>query len=200
MPNMSAQALRTAVVQAAIADPAFLSELEKDATRAIEARFGKQPYRIQFVREQGSDLSLVFPARTEQLAKTAERTIRDLGNRKPTRGQFEAILIRRAWDDADFRAQLRQDPRAAIAPEVAKSGSEIPSDKKVHAYIEEDGHCVIVVPSPANIREAEELSETELEAVAGGEGVVAIAVVTIVAATGAVIVNEWVCGPGGCQT
>jgi hypothetical protein len=192
---MSAQALRTAVVQAAISDPAFLTELEKDATRAIEARFGKQPYRIQFVREQGNELSLVFPAKTEQLAKTAERTMRDLGDRKPTRGQFEAILIRRAWDDPSFVAQLRTNPRAAIEPEVKKYDSAVPDDKVVRAYIEEPGHCVIVVPSPSSIHESEELSETELEAVAGGEGIAIIAVTTIVAATAGVIVNEWVCGP-----
>ena len=199
MPNMSAQALRTAVIQAAMSDAAFRSELEKDAVKAIETRFGKQPHSIQYVAEKEDDLSLLIPEKTEQLSKTVERTVRDLGDRKPTRGQFEALLIRRAWTDQAFLELLKSDPRAALEAQVAKYESAIPAGKTVRAYIEEPGECVIVMPRPAAAHSGEELTESELEAVAGGEGVVAIAVVTVVggvvATTAGVIVNEWVCGP-----
>lgn len=197
MPNMSAQALRTAVIQAAMADSAFRADLEKDAVKAIETRFGKQQHSIRFVAEGEDELSLLIPERTEQLAKTAERTVRDLGDRKPTRGQFEALLIRRAWTDQAYLSLLETDPRAALESELAKYDSAIPANKSVRAYIEQPGQCVIVLPRPAAAHSGQELSETELEAVAGGEGVVAIAVVTvvggIVATTAGVIVNEWVC-------
>lgn len=197
MPNMSAQALRTAVIQAAMADTAFRNELEKDANKAIETRFGKQQHTIKFVAEGEDDLSLLIPEKTDQLAKTAERTVRDLGDRKPTRGQFEALLIRRAWADQAFLALLQSDARAALESEVAKYDSAIPANKTVRAYVEQPGQCVIVLPRPTASHSSQELSETELEAVAGGEGIVAIAVVTvvggIVATTTGVIVNEWVC-------
>jgi hypothetical protein len=192
MPNMSAQALRTAVVQAAMADSVFRSDLEKDASKAIEARFGKQPYAIQFVIEKEGELSLLIPEQTEQMKKTAERTVRDLGNRKPTRGQFDALLIRRAWSDAGFLSQLKADARAALQSELTRYDIEVPAGKHVRAYIEQPGQCVILLPLPA-AGAGQELSETELEAVAGGEGIVAISVVTIVATTTGVIVNEWVC-------
>lgn len=193
MPNMSAQALRTAVTQAAISDPAFRGELEKNAVQAIEGRFGKQVHRIEVVFEKESELPLLVPEKTEQLARSIERTVKDVGNRNPTRGQFEAILIQRAWSDAAFLDQLRSDARGTLDGALKKYGSSVPAGKTVRLYEEKAGQCVIVVPRPANTNVNEELTDSELEAVAGGEAVVAIIVGGVIASTAGVIVNEWVC-------
>jgi hypothetical protein len=194
---MSTQALRAAVIQAALSDAAFRSELEKNAAQAIEARFGKQSYGVRAIFEQESELPLLIPEKTEQLVRSLERSVKDLGDRKPTRGQFEAQLILRAWNDAAFMAQLTGNARATLAAELAKYDSRLPEGKGVRVHVEQAGECLVVIPRPASAASTEELTESELEAVAGGEGIVAIAVVTVVggvvATTTGVIVNEWVC-------
>jgi hypothetical protein len=194
---MSTQALRAAVIQAAVSDAAFRAELEQDAVKAIQARFGVQSYSIQPIFEKEDELPFLIPDKTEQLVRSLERSVKDMGDRKPTRGQFEALLVLRAWNDAAFMAQLQSDARATLSAELARYDSRVPERKGVRVHVEQPGQCLIVIPRPAQASASEELSETELEAVAGGEGIVAIAVVTVVggvvATTTGVIVNEWVC-------
>lgn len=168
MPEMSQQALRSAVVNEVIANAAFRDELAKDATRAIEAKFGKQPMAIRVVEEQDNELSILIPAQTEQLAQSFERFVKDLGERSPTVGEFEVVLVHSAWSDDALLADLRRDARAAVDRLLQKYGASVPEGMTVRFYEEQAGECLIVIPRPV---EFNELTEAELEAVAGGEGV-----------------------------
>jgi hypothetical protein len=95
--------------------------------------------------------------------------------------QWQGMLSRSATDAA-FRSKLLTDPRAAIAEHTGRSIEQVPALNVV--FIENKADATIVLPEP--VSSATELSEQELEAVAGGSEVVmltigaAIAVVTIV--------------------
>jgi hypothetical protein len=51
----------------------------------------------------------------------------------PTRGEAERRIRERVLSDADFRAQLKEDPRAALEAEF---GIPIPSDLSVEVHQE----------------------------------------------------------------
>lgn len=72
-------------------------------------------------------------------------------------------IITRAQEDAGFRDQLKADPRAAVASLL---GIEIPSAVSVTVVEDSPTHLHIVLPA-----ENDQLSDADLEAVAGGAGV-----------------------------
>lgn len=80
---------------------------------------------------------------------------------KEAEDRMQAMLVRSATD-MDFRAKLLSDPRAAIAE---FTGHELPAGYRVK-FVENKAHATIVLP--AAVDTAAELSENELEAVAGG--------------------------------
>lgn len=182
MSDMSAQALRTAVVNEVIANADFRTELAKDATTAIEQKFGKQPVTVHIEEEQDNEMSVLIPARTDQLAQSFDQFVKDLGERSPTRSEFEVVLVQRVWSDSTFANELRQDARTAINSLLQKYGTSVPEGMTLRVYEEKPGECLIVVPRPAAMDA--ELSEAELEAVAGGEGV---AILITASVAGAVV-------------
>lgn len=191
MSEMSAQALRSAVVNEAIANADFRAALAKDATAAIEEKFGKQPAAIHLAEEQDNEMSLLIPAKTDQLAQSFERFVKDLGERSPTRSEFEVVLVHRMWNDSAFATQLRQDARAALNDLLQKYGTSVPEGMTLRVYEEQPGECLIVIPRPVALDA--ELSEAELEAVAGGEGVALVitgAVVGAVAGSIATVIAD----------
>ena len=76
---------------------------------------------------------------------------------------IQSVLARSATDRA-FRERLVATPRAALAEFLGKPESELP-DVNV-AFVENTGDATIVLPDVVDTNA--ELSETELEAVAGG--------------------------------
>ncbi|HYH82603.1 MAG TPA: class IIb bacteriocin, lactobin A/cerein 7B family [Longimicrobium sp.] len=86
---------------------------------------------------------------------TETRTIEE------TQQKLNALLARSATD-AGFRARLLSSPDEAMAE---FSGKPVRHDLKI-VFIENDADATFVLPAP--IVGASELSEAELEAVAGG--------------------------------
>jgi len=78
------------------------------------------------------------------------------------RRDFEAALIARAWTDEGFAAELRRNPKAAIEREVGKMPDGIT------VQVVEESPTSICIVLPAKPKKSSELSEAELEAVAGG--------------------------------
>lgn len=178
MPSMSAQALRMAVINAATIDASFRAALVTEGAKAVTDKFGEQPMTIAVEFEAAGQLPFLIPEKTEKLAHSIARVVEELGDRSPTRGEFEAVIIQRAWNEPAFLAQLRSDPQKAIDKGLREYGASVPEGVQVKLYEEKTGQCVIVIPRPLDA--GAELTDAELEAVAGGEGI-AVAVVGAVA-------------------
>jgi hypothetical protein len=73
-----------------------------------------------------------------------------------------AKAIARAWNDADFKAKLLSNPRAALA----EAGVEVPAG--VSIKVVENTSDTVHVVLPVALGNAGELSTEELEKVAGG--------------------------------
>jgi hypothetical protein len=86
-------------------------------------------------------------------------------------------LLSRSATDSQFRSRLLSEPRAALAE---YTGRAVPESVNI-AFIENRADATIVLPDP--IDAAAELSEHELEAVAGGSPVAA----TVILLTWAIV-------------
>jgi hypothetical protein len=78
--------------------------------------------------------------------------------------QLQALLVRSATD-IPFRQMLLADPRAAFAEFAGRPVSELPASFNL-VFVENTADATFVLPDPIDL--AAELSEQELEAVAGG--------------------------------
>jgi Nitrile hydratase, alpha chain len=81
------------------------------------------------------------------------------------RAEVERTLVQRSMEDEDFRRRLLDDPKAAVEQEF---GSRLPESVEVRAVEESQQTIYLVLPSASRLGQGEELSDQELEAVAGG--------------------------------
>jgi hypothetical protein len=100
------------------------------------------------------------------------------------RQELEAQVVAKAWKDADYRAALTRDPRGTLQREFNTS---IPESVTIRV-VEEDANTIYLVLPPAPIG-AEELTDADLEAVAGGEKKIAIATIAAGATTAAAVIG-----------
>jgi Nitrile hydratase, alpha chain len=61
----------------------------------------------------------------------------------PTRREFEAKLVARAWADEGFRQRLRADPRTAVAEET---GVSVPDSIEIEVLEETPEKAYLVIP------------------------------------------------------
>lgn len=76
------------------------------------------------------------------------------------RKDLEEKLIKKAWADSEFKKQLLSNPKAAIEKEA---GRALPENLVIKAVEETANTVYIRIP-----RNPEELSDSELDNVAGG--------------------------------
>jgi hypothetical protein len=81
------------------------------------------------------------------------------------RAEIERTLVQRSLQDEDFRQRLLEDPKAAVEQEF---GSRLPESVEVRALQESADTIYLVLPSGSQLGQGEELSDQELEVVAGG--------------------------------
>ena len=82
------------------------------------------------------------------------------------RQEMEDRLIQRSLEDESFRQRLLADPKRAVEEEL---GTRLPEDLQVVAVEETADTAYLVLPSRSTeAQEAGELSNRDLEAVAGG--------------------------------
>lgn len=87
------------------------------------------------------------------------------------RMEWELELILKAWEDEDFQKRLVEDPHAVIGEHL---GQDIPGSVKINVHEDEPGEITLVVPvKPKMAESSEELTEQDLDKVAGGIGVAA---------------------------
>ena len=83
------------------------------------------------------------------------------------RAEMERTLVQRSMEDDSFRQRLLDDPKAAVEQELE---TQLPEDVEVSVVQESAETIYLVLPSTSPIVEGEELSDRDLEEVAGGGG------------------------------
>lgn len=79
---------------------------------------------------------------------------------------IEQVLVEKAMQDAAFKAQLKTNPKAVLAQEL---GTELPAGLEVEVLEATEDKFYIVLPSDVLTAAGDdELSEEQLESVAGG--------------------------------
>lgn len=99
-----------------------------------------------------------------------------------TRRELEQKITAKAWADETFRKAFLADPKAVFEQRLR---TKLPAGLSVKAFAEDENHLHFVIPAkPTNA----ELSEADLDKVAGGFDVVfgATAVVVVSAVVSAV--------------
>jgi len=96
----------------------------------------------------------------------------------PSRADLEARIVKRCWTDEAFRRELLADPAACFVKYTGLSADKAPRIV-VHEERDRDWHIVI----PARPRQTGELSDEDLERVAGGTDPMVISLIASVAVT-----------------
>jgi hypothetical protein len=149
MADRKGQGITAAVVARAMKDAAFRDRLVKNPKAAIEQETGTR-----------------LPANVE--IRVLEETERKVHVVLPPAGDQDVLqrIVSRATIDADFRRQLIANPRAAIQNEA---GVTIPGDVDLQVIEETETTKYIILPTTP-LPAAGELSDQQLEKVAGGGG------------------------------
>jgi len=80
-----------------------------------------------------------------------------------SRHQFQSLIIERAWKNPEFKREFTANPKATIEK---YTGQKLPDNLNVAVHQEDANTMHITIPlAPKNMAE---LSDTDLETVAGG--------------------------------
>jgi hypothetical protein len=81
------------------------------------------------------------------------------------RSEVERRIVQRSIEDESFRQRLIEDPKGAVEQEL---GTRLPEGVRVVAMEETADTIYLVLPSSSPLGGAGELSDEELQTVAGG--------------------------------
>lgn len=96
-----------------------------------------------------------------------------------TRRDVETALIEKCWKDAEFKKQVVSDPKGMLEQHT---GQKLPPELRIFIH-EEDANTLhfSILPAPSNLAE---LSDQDLERVAGGTDITVAIVATAITAAG----------------
>jgi Nitrile hydratase, alpha chain len=104
-----------------------------------------------------------------------------------TRRDIEAKIVALAWQDDDFRRKFVADPKGQFEQRL---GTKLPASLKMTVHEENENNLHFVIPTKP--KSAAELSDEELEKVAGGTDLVTTLTVVVASIVSA--------GVGGATT
>jgi hypothetical protein len=84
-----------------------------------------------------------------------------------SRREIEQNIVALAWKDENFRKAFLADPKRQFEERL---GAKLPASLKITAHAEDENHLYFVIPAPP--KASSELSDADLEKVAGGVDVV----------------------------
>jgi len=101
-----------------------------------------------------------------------------MASETPTKRDLETALIRKCWKEPDFRKEVLTDPKGVLE---RQTGYRLPAGLKIVVHEEDDNTLHFSIPAaPGGVAE---LSDRDLERVAGGTEVVASVIITMVTLT-----------------
>lgn len=108
-----------------------------------------------------------------------------------SRAELEAKIIARAWEDEEFHQKFLADPKAMFEDYM---GTKLPDSLVITAHQEDADHLHFVIPAKPAV-DLDDLSDEDLERIAGGVEPVTTVVVTVSAtAVSALSVSVTVAG------
>ena len=169
------------LIRKAWSDGEFKSKLMADPTATYRAEAEgvgaslPAATQVRAIEEDKNTLYLVIPNVEVEAGTEVKLTERS------TRADFEASLILRAMRDAEFKGALLADPKAAYEAQLGAvhQGAKLPGDLTVKAVEESDS--VVYFRLPQAPPQGGEMSEQDLEQVAGGVVAVGVAIASTVA-------------------
>jgi len=99
-----------------------------------------------------------------------------------TRRELETKIIVKAWEDEAFRSRFLADPKAVFEERL---GIELPDALTITAHAEDAEHLHFVIPTKPDM-DLDELSDEDLERIAGGTAALT-GVVMVVASIASVV-------------
>jgi len=87
-----------------------------------------------------------------------------------TRRDLETKIIVKAWEDEGFRSRFLTEPKILFEERL---GVKLPERLTITAHAEDAGHLHLVIPAKPDI-DLDELSDEDLEKVAGGTGLAVV--------------------------
>jgi len=193
----SPRTLRNAVSNLYLIDEDFRTELQANPGEAIGSRFGDIAFEIKLHQEEPNEISVLVPQHSPELETHLKAMVAETDS-APTRGQFDATLVLKAWEDQGFADELVANPAGVIGEEMRQFHGTIPSNSTVKAFAEGANECIITLPAP--MAADGELTDGDLDGVAGGDGAVGLLVAgAIVGAIASKVVDVvWsATAPGG---
>ncbi|WPL16510.1 NHLP leader peptide domain protein [Thiorhodovibrio winogradskyi] len=92
-----------------------------------------------------------------------------------SRAELEAKIVARAWEDEEFHQKFLADPKAMFEDYL---GSKLPASLVMTTHQEDADHLHFVIPAKPAV-DLDELSDEDLERIAGGIEPVTTVVVTV---------------------
>jgi len=84
-----------------------------------------------------------------------------------TRQDFETEIIKKAWEDNNFRQELLDNPKAVLSKMYDIT---LPEDLTLEVHVESPTTMHLILPAKPSSDKDNELSDSDLDTVAGGNG------------------------------
>jgi hypothetical protein len=167
-------------MERAASDETFRQALLRDPKGTVRREFGVEipaNLNMHILQNDATHLHIVLPREAGELAHmSTDEVAQHLG--ASAQGQDAHVrLVARAITDHVFKQELLRNPKTAVGQALQVA---LPENMSVQVHEADDDNLYVLLPPRRELSDAE-LSDEQLEAVAGGEVAIVALVVGIVA-------------------